>query len=307
MKLKILLFIFSILPIYAFKATNMFTMKLTKNINIKPAHLNKLNSYIKITRPEGLPYEFSMPLFGSYLATKSLSVLINPYVILIGIISSLIASNSMVINDYYDYKSGTDNAKTLKVLNNNELTIEEVLYYSMYLAIVSYYLTSFINNYVVRNIISNTILLTYLYTPIFKKIPLIKNAVVALIISQAPLTGALIVNGNMQNIIPVTLYLFNLIMWQEIILDILDTEGDKKNNIKTLPVLYGHWTSNNMALIFLLLGTLLPYGFSIKFTLLQLPLIVINIYAIKNNKILKKTALKISKIVMLISGFYMCY
>lgn len=307
MKLKILLFIFSILPIYAFKATNMLTMKLTKNINIKPAHLNKLNSYIKITRPEGLPYEFSMPLFGSYLATKSLSVLINPYVILIGIISSLIASNSMVINDYYDYKSGTDNTKTLKVLNNNELTIEEVLYYSMYLAIVSYYLTSFINNYVVRNIISNTILLTYLYTPIFKKIPLIKNAVVALIISQAPLAGALIVNGNMQNIIPVTLYLFNLIMWQEIILDILDTEGDKKNNIKTMPVLYGHGTSNNMALIFLLLGTLLPYGFSIKFTLLQLPLILINIYAIKNNKILKKTALKISKIVMLISGFYMCY
>jgi 4-hydroxybenzoate polyprenyltransferase len=282
-------------------------MKLTKNINIKPAHLNKLNSYIKITRPEGLPYEFSMPLFGSYLATKSLSVLINPYVILIGIISSLIASNSMVINDYYDYKSGTDNAKTLKVLNNNELTTEEVLYYSMYLAIASYYLTSFINNYVVRNIISNTILLTYLYTPIFKKIPLIKNAVVALIISQAPITGALIVNGNIQNIIPVTLYLFNLIMWQEIILDILDTEGDKKNNIKTLPVLYGHGTSNKLALIFLLLGTLLPYGFSIKFTLLQLPLIVINIYAIKNNKILKKTALKISKIVMLISGFYMCY
>ena len=108
----------------------------------------------------------------------------------------------MVINDYYDYKSGTDNAKTLKVLNNNELTTEEVLYYSMYLAIASYYLTSFINNYVVRNIISNTILLTYLYTPIFKKIPLIKNAVVALIISQAPITGALIVNGNIQNIIP---------------------------------------------------------------------------------------------------------
>lgn len=307
MKLKILLFIVLILPIYAFKTTNMLSMKLTKNINIKPAHLNKLNSYIKITRPEGLPYEFSMPLFGSYLVTKSLSVIINPYVILMGIISSLIASNSMVINDYYDYKSGTDNTKTLKVLNNNELTTEEVLYYSMYLAIASYYLTSFINNYVVRNIISNTILLSYLYTPIFKNIPLMKNAVVALIISQAPITGALIVNGNIQNIIPVTLYLFNLIMWQEIILDILDTEGDKKNNIKTLPVLYGHEKSNKMALIFLLLGTLLPYGFSFKFTLLQLPLIVINIYAIKNNKILKKTALKISKIVMLISGFYMCY
>ena len=47
----------------------------------------------------------------------------------------------MVINDYYDYKSGTDNLKDSKILNKKILTSEEVLYFSMYLALTCYYLT----------------------------------------------------------------------------------------------------------------------------------------------------------------------
>jgi 4-hydroxybenzoate polyprenyltransferase len=158
----------------------------------------------------------------------------------------------------------------------------------------------------VRDIISNTIIFTYLYTPIFKSIPLIKNVIVALVITQAPLTGALIVGGNYYNVFPAIIYLFNFIMWQEIMLDIMDINGDKKNNINTIPVLYGYKKANIIGLGFLLLGSLIPYGLSISFILIQLPLILINVYAITKNKILKKMAINISKIIMLISGIYMC-
>jgi 4-hydroxybenzoate polyprenyltransferase len=186
------------------------------------------------------------------------------------------------------------------------LTTEEVLYFSTYLAITSYYLCSLIANNMVRDIISNTIIFTYLYTPVFKSIPLIKNVIVALIITQAPLTGALIVGGNYHDVFPAIIYLFNFIMWQEIMLDIMDINGDKKNNINTIPVLYGYKKANIIGLGFLLLGTMIPYGLSISFILIQLPLILINTYAITKNKILKKTAINISKIIMLISGIYMC-
>jgi len=315
MKIKLLTFLLLCIPVYTFKTTNMLAMKINKSIDIKtqqPKHVNnfyksnKFSSYLKITRPEGLPYEFAMPLFGSYLATKSLSVIINPYALLMGIISAIVASNSMVINDYYDYKLGTDTEKKNKVLNNKELTTEEVLYFSTYLAITSYYLCSLIANNMVRDIISNTIIFTYLYTPVFKSIPLIKNVIVALIITQAPLTGALIVGGNYHNVFPAIIYLFNFIMWQEIMLDIIDIDGDKKNNINTIPVLYGYKKANIIGLGFLLLGTLIPYGLSISFILIQLPIILINVYAITKNKILKKMAINISKIIMLISGIYMC-
>lgn len=314
MKIKLLTFLLLCMQVYTFKTTNMLAMKINKNININthPKHLNnfyksnKLSSYLKITRPEGLPYEFAMPLFGSYLATKSLSVIINPYALLMGIISAIVASNSMVINDYYDYKLGTDTEKKNKVLNNNELTSEEVLYFSTYLVITSYYLCSLIANNMIRDIISNTIIFTYLYTPVFKNIPLIKNVIVALIITQAPLTGALIVGGNYHNVFPAIIYLFNFIMWQEIMLDIMDINGDKKNNINTIPVLYGYKKANIIGLGFLLLGSLIPYGLSISFILIQFPLILINLYAITKDKILKKATINFSKIIMLISGIYMC-
>ena len=314
MKIKLLTFLLLCIPVYSFKTTNMLAMKINKSIDMKtkPKHVNnfykpnKLNSYLKITRPEGLPCEFAMPLFGSYLATKSLSVIINPYALLMCIISAIVASNSMVINDYYDYKLGTDNEKKNKVLNNNELTSEEVLYFSTYLVITSYYLCSLIANNMVRDIISNTIIFTYLYTPVFKNIPLIKNIIVALIITQAPLTGAIIVGGNYHNVIPTIIYLFNFIMWQEIMLDIMDINGDKKNNINTIPVLYGYKKANMIGLGFLLLGSLIPYGLSISFIIIQLPLILINTYAITKDKILKKTTINLSKIIMLISGIYMC-
>ena len=305
MKLKIAILFLLIMSTYSFRPTNnILLMKMSKNT--KPIHIKKINSYIKITRPEGLPYEFALPLFGSYLATKSIETLLNPPAILMGIISAIIASNSMVINDYYDYKLGTDKDKSLKVLNKKDLTTEEVLYFSTYLGLLSYYLSSLINNNLIRHIISNTIIVTYLYTPVFKNIPLLKNIIVSLIITQSPLTGALIVNGDIKSVIPAITYLFNFMMWQELMLDIIDLDGDKKNNIKTIPVLYGYKKANIIGLGFLILGSIIPYGLSIKFILLQLPLLLINIYAIKANKILKKLSLKISKIIMLISGIYMC-
>jgi len=304
MKLKIAILFLLIMSTYSFRPTNMLLIKMSENT--KPIHIKKFNSYVKITRPEGLPYEFALPLFGSYLATKSIETLLNPYAILMGIISAIIASNSMVINDYYDYKSGTDKDKSLKVLNKKDLTTEEVVHFSTYLGLLSYYLSALINNTFIRHIISNTIIVTYLYTPVFKNIPLLKNVIVSLIITQSPLTGALIVNGDIKSVIPAMIYLFNFIMWQELMLDIIDLEGDKKNNIKTIPVLYGYKKANIIGLVFLILGSIIPYGLSIKFILLQLPLILINSYAIKTNKILKKQSLKISKIIMLISGIYMC-
>ena len=86
MKIKLSTLLLLCIHVNAFKTTNMLAMKIKKSIDIKtqPKHVNnfyksnKLGSYLKITRPEGLPYEFAMPLFGSYLATKSLSVIINP-------------------------------------------------------------------------------------------------------------------------------------------------------------------------------------------------------------------------------------
>ena len=288
---------------------NLLKLKMnTNNIltNMSPIHNNKLQHYYKLSRPNSLIYEFALPITGSYLSTKKVAVLYNPNVILVGLLSVIIASNCMIINDYYDYLLGTDKFKKDKILNEKLLLPNEVFHTSTYITLLSYYLISLITNNMSRFILSNSIILGYLYTPIFKNFTFVKNLVVSFIISQSIVVGCLVANGDFKLIIPCLTYLFNLIIWQEIILDINDIEGDKNNNIMTIPVKYGYKTANKIALCFLLLGTILPYGFSLQFILLQMPLILMNIRTIQKNKILNKIVLKIANFIMLLSGLYMC-
>ena len=274
--------------------------------NLSPIHNNKLNYYYKLARPNSLIYEFALPITGSYLSTKKIAVLYNPNVILVGLLSAIIASNCMIINDYYDYLLGTDKFKKDKILNQKLLLPNEVFHTSTYITLFSYYLISLITNNMSRFILSNSIILGYLYTQIFKNFTFVKNFVVSLIISQSIIVGCLVANGDFKLIIPSLTYLFNLIMWQEIILDINDIEGDKENNIQTIPVKYGYKTANKIALCFLLFGTILPYGFSLPFIMLQMPLIIINIRVIQKKEILTKITLKLANFIMLLSGLYMC-
>ena len=213
----------------------------------------------------------------------------------------------MVINDYYDYKNGVDSEKKNKILNLGYLSSEQVLHFSYLLNILTFYLISFINNNLIRNILSTNIILTYLYTPILKPIPFVKNFIVSFIISQSLIVGALIIDYNLIKILPHIFYLFNFILWQEIILDATDISGDKLSNIYTIPVLLGIKKSYIIALIFLLFGTLIPFGFNFLFILLQTPTLFITIYAIIKNVIISNKFIKFSNFFMLLSGIYLCY
>lgn len=304
MKFKFLLFFIF------FYNSNCFMFQMNSNIKLKNNNnisINKFKSYIKLTRPNAILYEFGLPVTGSYLISNNINIIYNPTVILLGFISVLIGSNSMVINDYYDYKNGVDSEKKNKILNLGYLTSEQVLHFSYLLNILTFYLISFINNNLIRNILSTNIILTYLYTPILKPIPFVKNFIVSFIISQSLIVGALIIDYNLIKILPHIFYLFNFILWQEIILDATDISGDKLSNIYTIPVLLGIKKSYIIALIFLLFGTLIPFGFNFLFILLQTPTLFITIYAIIKNVIISNKFIKFSNFFMLLSGIYLCY
>ncbi len=305
MKFKFLLFFIF------FYNSNCFMIQMNSNIKLKKNNnnisINKFKSYIKLTRPNAILYEFGLPVTGSYLISNNINIFFNPTVILLGFISILIGSNSMVINDYYDYKNGVDSEKKNKILILGYLTSEQVLHFSYLLNILTFYLISFINNNLIRNILSTNIILTYLYTPILKPIPFVKNFIVSFIISQSLIVGALIIDYNLIKILPHIFYLFNYILWQEIILDATDIRGDKLSNIYTIPVLLGIKKSYIIALIFLLFGTFIPFGFNFLFILLQTPTLFITIYSIIKNVIISNKFIKFSNFFMLLSGIYLCY
>lgn len=274
---------------------------------------NKLNNIFKMTRPESIPFEFMLPITGSYIVSNNLNILANPTVYLVAILSVIIGSNSMIINDYFDYKNGVDINKKNKILNKGHITTEEVIYISNLLNLISYYLISIINNNLLRIILSNSIISIYIYTPLLKPLPLLKNIYVALTISQSLVVGALVIDKDIIKIIPSIIYLFNIIMWQELILDINDMKNDKKSGIKTIPVIFGYKKTNILSLIFLIMGIILPYLCKeikllefVFFTLLQSPLLFMTFNVIKKNTILNKKAINISRMVILFSGIYFC-
>ena len=106
----------------------------------------------------------------------------------------------MIINDFYDYIDGTDSSKKDKILNQNLLKSMEVLHFSLYMSLLIFCLINFVNNFNIRLILSNSVILSYLYTPFFKKITFLKNLIVSYIICNTIIIGTLIVNGNIYNV-----------------------------------------------------------------------------------------------------------
>jgi len=77
------------------------------------------------------------------------------------------------------------------------------------------------------------------YTPIFKKIPLIGNMIVSFILGMVFIVTTTYLKGNIYLILPPATLAFLLMVIREMIKDIADLDGDKKFNIKTLPVRFG--------------------------------------------------------------------
>ena len=148
-------------------------------------------------------------------------------------------SGSMIINDIFDIDVDKINNPSRPLVKK---TIK--LYEAIISTIVIYALSLYLNNNYIygraKEIGNISILLSLLYTPIFKKVLLIKNIVCATIVSNTILYSGLLFKTD-SNII---LYNFVKIifassMYIEILQDIKDYEGDKKNKIYTLPVVLG--------------------------------------------------------------------
>jgi geranylgeranylglycerol-phosphate geranylgeranyltransferase len=153
-------------------------------------------------------------------------------------------SASMVINDLFDIELDKVNNPTRPLITGEITKTEAIVLSSVLLAIteiLSFYFLSK-NLQIITKISTINIIM---YTPIFKKIPIIKNISCASIIAFSVLfTGLASSTQNMSStkieyLISFVRLLFLGSLYNEIILDILDYEGDKQNNINTIPVLFG--------------------------------------------------------------------
>ena len=219
---------------------------------------HKSVGFYKLIRPANIIPTVLLSATGTFIvnpaAIISKSFLVSTSIIL------LIMSNSMIINDIFDIELDKINNPS-RPLITGQITKREATATSISIFSLSEILNLVFMPPNMRWVVHIANIVIMLYTPILKRIPLIKNLVCAQLISLSTVFSANTVGGRIN---PLLYVLSNIIFWGslhvEILLDMADSPGDKKKNINTVPTLLGNrisWNIVNNICIFNILSSML--------------------------------------------------
>lgn len=221
--------------------------------NNKVSYKNKSKNLLKLIRYKNILPTFLLSLTGG--------LLINPTKILscgffISVVNTiLIMSSSMVINDIFDINIDKINNYD-RPLVNGDITIKEAVIFLCILLGLTEYLSIYFLSANLQNIIHYAMIFITIYTPILKRIPFIKNISCAFLVSFSIFfsglsTGNIKLNKNYYLFLITINLIFFGSLYNELLLDMRDYEGDKENKIYTIPVLFGNKKSWNIVNIIL--------------------------------------------------------
>lgn len=303
------------------KRNNPINNQLIMKLDSKP--YNKIKEFKKLIRFNNFFPTLLLNVGSGYITSISVNkLLLNKPFITTCITSQLIMYSSMIINDLFDIKIDKINEPSRPLFNQIIKIYEAII-----VTILFYFISIILNNTRVygisRHIGNMSIILSILYTPIFKKITFVKNLVCAFIVSNTILYSGLVFVFNSQynyNLLyKFTKLIFTSSLYIEILKDIQDYDGDKLNNISTLPVIFGKEKSLNI--IFCLISTvildlvvkILIYKEPIYDLLLAIPIVPmsINLLNVKKNNYssnsidnaLKKTTNSLVVLLIIIFGY----
>jgi geranylgeranylglycerol-phosphate geranylgeranyltransferase len=211
---------------------------------------NKIFAYIKITRPLNVAITFCVVVV-AILISQKYSTKIN-LIILASLAAATTAAAGNIINDIYDIEadkiSHPQRVLPLGALTKTEVKIEYLIL-NFVSAIISINLSQ-----TLFTIVFISSLLLFIYSFYLKKLPLIGNLTVASLTGLAFIYGGFVVENPSAAIIPAAFaFLINLI--REIVKDIQDIEGDKKDGTKTFPIKYGIESAKRLVTFIIILIT----------------------------------------------------
>lgn len=208
----------------------------------------KIKSYLGLIRYKNILPTIGLSYTGAFLLNPNFYSVIKSKKLMISTLIIIGAmSSSMIMNDLFDMKidkinnptrpliTGEVGEKEARVLNAAILVGVELLN-------ILYLPKKF------QNIIHVILFSLFIYTPKIKKMTFLKNIYCASIVSFASYFSAMVYSTSLtspyiQNMFLLKLFsqtLFFGSLFNEILLDIRDRDGDYINNIRTLPVIYGN-------------------------------------------------------------------
>ena len=270
----------------------------------------KINSFLKLIRYKNIFPSIYLFLTGTWIVNPNLIEFIktikSPPIIYSLISTLFILSSNMVINDLFDLKIDRINNSD-RPLVSGEIKIREAILLATILILSTELINIFLLPPKLQNPIHLSVLFTFIYTPILKKILFIKNISCALMVAYTVFFGGFVAyNGSGNNKISflyqIITFVFLGSLYNEVLLDIRDYEGDKKNNISTIATVFGNKKALNFCKNILLIniyGNLLylinlsQIYYSTLFILLCIPIIG-DFYLIKPDNITKNNIINAS-------------
>jgi geranylgeranylglycerol-phosphate geranylgeranyltransferase len=286
---------------------------------------NKIQYLFQLIRPNNIIPTTLLSFSGGWIMNPSINNLLHSTPFIISIINTvLIMSSSMVLNDIYDLEIDKINS-TDRPLVTGKITKLEAFLFAISLLGSTEYLTFIYLPDNLKFIIQLAIIQISIYTPILKKILFIKNISCAALVSFSLFFSGLSVSNSLTEcnknlgLLSITMSIvFFGSLCNEILLDVRDKEGDKMNNIITIPVVFG----NNFALLFssgIIFFNVILNSFSIMYLYnsldkaLLIPIIftplIINIYKIKKANFSEESIvnyMKYSNYPLIILLIYIC-
>ena len=269
----------------------------------------KFNSFLKLIRYKNIFPTIYLFLTGTWVVNPNfiefIKTIKSPPIIYSLIATLLILTSNMVINDLFDLKIDRINNSD-RPLVSGEIKIKEAILLTIALIFSTELINIFLLPQKLQIPIHLSVLFTFIYTPILKKILFVKNISCALMVAYSIFFGGFAaynnfslfeLNNKVKFLYQVITFVFFGSLYNEILLDIRDYEGDKKSNISTIATVFGNKNALNFSKNILLAnmyGNLLclinlnQIYYSILFILLCIP-ILSDFYLIKSDNITKNS------------------
>jgi 4-hydroxybenzoate polyprenyltransferase len=285
-------------------------LQLTKNpiqekiLKCKEMIQKKGGGFLRLIRYQSiLPTTLLSFTGGRLLAPSFTHLLHSPSFIVATVNTLLIMSGSMVINDIFDVEIDKINHPH-RPLITGDITKTEAILIATTLFGLSQYLSCRFLAPGLQLLVFVSMITTIAYTPIFKRLPFVKNAVCATLVSLSFFLGG--VAGAVEYIPAAANFgsfsltmsaIFGGSLYNELLLDIRDSLGDSKNGIYTIPVLFGKTVSwvvagmvlySNVVLNTLALGYLYPLPLAFGMPILFLP-VFLHFYKIRKEGFSKES------------------
>lgn len=204
-----------------------------------------MNAYLEIIRP-GNAVMAVIAVFLLMLITGDFSLI----AFLACFVVFIVTGAGNAINDYFDHKIDAIN-KPNRPIPSGKISLRAAGIYSLSLFAAGTVIAFIIGVLPgVIALLTSILLISYAYG--LKKRPIIGNISVAFLTGLAFVFGGVVV-GAVEVSIYLGFYAFLMTMAREIVKDMEDVEGDKKEGAQTFPIIYGMKRASILAVSFIIL------------------------------------------------------